>query len=402
MSIELQELFDNNRQWARETTARDPGFFTTPNNLTIAPNGDIWVVEGHSSVQGQSPARVLKFDKHGTFMKAWGTVVDSTKKDDPYAFDQPHAIAMDSKGRLYVADRNNVRVQVFSQAGKLLDSWANVIVPWGFWVSPKDEIWVCGSSPMPWVNDPKYPGAPLSCPPKDQVFMRFDPNGKVTQLWTVPKGEDGKEQPGDLNWLHCLAFDSKGNLYAGDIIGIPNHGVLQLGDTLTEGEDIVFRGVPSFAPEILRRIKLTDAMKAKKLREALDGKVTRDDLIAYIRDQVDNREDLVAKVVPAYPPYGKRMLRDNPYAEWYRNTMRVPGSPTERHHRETYGADFDYDDFIPMFDAGTAECDLDAIAGLAAEGETMLHRVYHLDRGFETLENKLRNCGAEIERIVAS
>ena len=49
--------------------------------------------------------------------------------------------------------------------------------------------------------------------------MRFDPNGKVTQLWTVPKGEDGKEQPGDLNWLHCLAFDSKGNLYAGDIIG---------------------------------------------------------------------------------------------------------------------------------------------------------------------------------------
>ena len=62
-----------------------------------------------------------------------------------------------------------------------------------------------------------------------------------------------------------------------------------------------------------------------------------------------------------------RMLSHNPYAEWYRNTMRVPGSPTERHHRETYGADFAYDDFIPMFDAGTAHCDLDAIAGLAAE-----------------------------------
>ncbi|CAO4138524.1 peptide chain release factor 3 [Methylorubrum aminovorans] len=57
--------------------------------------------------------------------------------------------------------------------------------------------------------------------------------------------------------------------YAGDVVGIPNHGTLRIGDTLTEGEEIVFRGVPSFAPEIMRRIKLTDAMKAKKLREAL-------------------------------------------------------------------------------------------------------------------------------------
>ena len=57
--------------------------------------------------------------------------------------------------------------------------------------------------------------------------------------------------------------------FAGDVVGIPNHGLLRIGDTLSEGEDIVFRGVPSFAPEILRRVKLADAMKAKKLREAL-------------------------------------------------------------------------------------------------------------------------------------
>jgi peptide chain release factor 3 len=57
--------------------------------------------------------------------------------------------------------------------------------------------------------------------------------------------------------------------YAGDVVGIPNHGILRIGDTLTEGEDISFRGVPSFAPEILRRIVISDAMKAKKLREAL-------------------------------------------------------------------------------------------------------------------------------------
>ena len=57
--------------------------------------------------------------------------------------------------------------------------------------------------------------------------------------------------------------------YAGDVVGIPNHGTLRIGDTLTEGEDIVFQGVPNFAPEILRRVRLEDAMKAKKLKEAL-------------------------------------------------------------------------------------------------------------------------------------
>jgi peptide chain release factor 3 len=57
--------------------------------------------------------------------------------------------------------------------------------------------------------------------------------------------------------------------YAGDVVGIPNHGTLRIGDTLTEGEDILFRGVPNFAPEILRRVRLGDAMKAKKLKDAL-------------------------------------------------------------------------------------------------------------------------------------
>jgi peptide chain release factor 3 len=57
--------------------------------------------------------------------------------------------------------------------------------------------------------------------------------------------------------------------YAGDVVGIPNHGTLRIGDTLSEGEDIAFLGVPNFAPEILRRVKLGDPMKAKKLKEAL-------------------------------------------------------------------------------------------------------------------------------------
>ncbi len=57
--------------------------------------------------------------------------------------------------------------------------------------------------------------------------------------------------------------------FAGDVVGIPNHGVLRIGDTLTEGEELKFLGVPNFAPEILRRVRLGDPMKAKKLKEAL-------------------------------------------------------------------------------------------------------------------------------------
>lgn len=57
--------------------------------------------------------------------------------------------------------------------------------------------------------------------------------------------------------------------FAGDVVGIPNRGALRIGDALTEGEDIAFLGIPSFAPEILRRVRLEDAIRAKKLREAL-------------------------------------------------------------------------------------------------------------------------------------
>jgi NHL repeat len=59
----------------------------------------------------------------------------------------------------------------------------------------------------------------MGYPPKDQLLMKFDTSGKLLQLWSVPKGEDGKEQPGDLNWAHGLAADSKGNVYVVDVMG---------------------------------------------------------------------------------------------------------------------------------------------------------------------------------------
>ena len=49
--------------------------------------------------------------------------------------------------------------------------------------------------------------------------MKFDTSGRLLQLWTVPKATDGEEKPGELNWVHGIALDSKGNIYATDIIG---------------------------------------------------------------------------------------------------------------------------------------------------------------------------------------
>jgi hypothetical protein len=185
-----------------------PNLLNKPTDMAIAPNGDVFISDGYGN------SRVAHFDRHGKFIKAWGTLGTG-----PENFSIPHSIALDSRGRLYVADRNNVRVQVYSQDGRLLDSWHDIIVPWGFCITEKDEVWICGSSPMPWRLDPKYPTAPLGCPPKDQLFMKFNTDGKLLQLWSVPKAEDDKEQPGECNWVHCMALDSKGNIYAGDIIG---------------------------------------------------------------------------------------------------------------------------------------------------------------------------------------
>lgn len=180
-----------------------------PTDMAITKSGEVFVSDGYGN------NRIVHFDAHGQYVKEWGRMGVGPKE-----FSLPHAIALDSQGRLYVCDRNNNRVQVYSQSGELLDSWANVLVPWGFWVTEQDEIWVCGSSPMPWLEDPKYPGAPLGCPPKDQLVMKFNTAGRVLQVWTIPKGTDGAEKPGDVNWVHCVAFDSKGDMYLGDIIGL--------------------------------------------------------------------------------------------------------------------------------------------------------------------------------------
>jgi pimeloyl-ACP methyl ester carboxylesterase len=182
----------------------DERHFNRPADMVITPEGDAFVADGYGN------ARVVHFDKNGNFVKSWGKL-----GTEAGAFSLPHAIALDSRGRLYVADRNNARIQVFDQDGKLQGLWRNLMVPCAFWMTKDDELWVCGPSPMPWRADDKV----LGYPPNDQLFMKFNTSGKLLQLWAVPKGEDGKERPGELNWVHGLALDSNGNIYAVDIKG---------------------------------------------------------------------------------------------------------------------------------------------------------------------------------------
>jgi len=183
---------------------RDQSHLNMPTDMAISPKGDVFVTDGYGN------NRVVHFDKDGKFVKEWGELGHR-----PGQFSIPHAICMDSRGRLYVADRNNVRIQVFNQNGRFLEEWRDLITPWGFCVTKEDEIWVCGSSPMQWRKEDKA----LGCPPKDQIVMKFSPAGKVLQLVTFPMGRDGLERPGELNWVHAVAVDSQGSLYLGDIMG---------------------------------------------------------------------------------------------------------------------------------------------------------------------------------------
>jgi peptide chain release factor 3 len=105
---------------------------------------------------------------------------------------------------------------------------------------------------------------------RDRIAFARLCSGKLSRGMKVRQVRTGK--PMTLHTPHFFFAQDRAlaeEAYAGDVVGIPNHGTLRIGDTLTEGENLTFVGVPSFAPEILRRVRLTDAMKAKKLKAAL-------------------------------------------------------------------------------------------------------------------------------------
>lgn len=182
----------------------DATHLNMPTDMAITPEGDVFVSDGYGN------NRVLHYAADGKFVKTWGRLGVA-----PGEFSQPHAIAIDSQGRLYVADRNNVRVQVFDRQGKFLAQWVNLITPWGITVTPRDEVFVCGSAPMRWEDRPQ-----LAAPPSGQFVMKFTTDGRIEELWNFPcTPEDREAQPGELKWVHAIAVDSRGDIYLGDIQG---------------------------------------------------------------------------------------------------------------------------------------------------------------------------------------
>jgi DNA-binding beta-propeller fold protein YncE len=111
--------------------------FNAPSAVRVAPNGDVFVADGHG---GNTNARIVKFTRDGKFIKTWGH-----KGTGPGELDIPHALAMDSRGRLFVGDRGNNRIQIFDQEGNSLALWSQFSRPSGLYIDKNDVIYVADS-----------------------------------------------------------------------------------------------------------------------------------------------------------------------------------------------------------------------------------------------------------------
>ncbi len=121
-----------------------PGQLNEPCDVITAPNGDIFVSDGHSGQQPDPPegrtGRILKFDSEGNFIKEWGEIGFR-----PGQFRTPHALEFDSQGRLFVADRGNHRIQIFDQDGNLLDIYTQFSRISGLFITDDDMLYAIDS-----------------------------------------------------------------------------------------------------------------------------------------------------------------------------------------------------------------------------------------------------------------
>ncbi len=115
--------------------------FNQPTDVVTARNGDIFVTDGH---RGSPNSRVVKFSKDGAYIKEWGR-----KGAGPDDISEPHTIAMDSQGRLFVGDRENNRIKIYDQDGKLLDTWKQFGRPSGIAITKDDMLYVADSESGP-------------------------------------------------------------------------------------------------------------------------------------------------------------------------------------------------------------------------------------------------------------
>ena len=173
-----------------------PDEFNAPSAVVTAPNGDIFVADGHG---GKTNARVVKFDKDGKFIKTWGR-----KGSAPGEFDIPHALAMDSQGRLFVGDRQNNRIQIFDQDGKFLDQWTQFSRPSGIYIDRNDTIYVADSESESVAKN--HDGW------KRGIRIGSAKDGTVTAL--IP---DPVEQIKGTSAAEGVAADAAGNIYGAEV-----------------------------------------------------------------------------------------------------------------------------------------------------------------------------------------
>jgi sugar lactone lactonase YvrE len=173
-----------------------PDTFNQPSDVVVAPNGDIFVADGHDR---NTNARIVKFSKDGKFIKTWGKLGSA-----PGEFNTPHALAFDSRGRLFVGDRENNRIQIFDQDGKFLDQWTQFSRPSGIYIDKNDIIYVADSE----SNTTRHPGWKRGIrvgSAKDGTVTAFIPDPEPDPDHSMTSGSEG------------VAADGKGAIFGAEV-----------------------------------------------------------------------------------------------------------------------------------------------------------------------------------------
>ncbi len=172
-----------------------PYSFNSPSDVVVADNGDIFVTDGHDN---NTNNRVVKFSSDGTFIKAWGQTGYG-----PGEFRGLHAIAIDSRGRVFVADRWNNRIQLFDQEGNFLAIWTQFGRTSGIYFDDEDRIFVADSE----SDNVQNPGWEMG------IRIGDAQTGWISAFILYPWG-DPRQVGG--NGAEFVAVDLDGNLYAGE------------------------------------------------------------------------------------------------------------------------------------------------------------------------------------------
>ncbi len=173
-----------------------PDLFDQPTDVLIAPNGDIFVTDSHRNGKNN---RVVRFTKDGTFIKEWGQ-----KGSGRGELSEPHTIAMDSRGRLFVGDRENNRIQIFDQDGRYLDEWRQFGRPSGIFIAKDDTIYVADSESGPDTGARELMGI------RKGIRIGSARDGTVTAFI-----EDMESTTADHSGAEGVGVDAQGNVYGG-------------------------------------------------------------------------------------------------------------------------------------------------------------------------------------------